>query len=137
MVFWLTLVILIVGIAVSVWTENSYDNFVVEIVGFSTYIIAGVIWLGMILAIICGHCGIDAKVEMWKEQYNTIAYKVESGVCRDEFGLLNKEVIDEIQDWNTDLRYKQNIQDDFWIGIFEPNIYDQFEYIDYTDYARE
>jgi len=50
---------------------------------------------------------------------------------------LNKEVIDEIQDWNENITYYKNIQKDFWVGIFVPNVYDQFETIDYTKYGRE
>lgn len=77
------------------------------------------------------------KQKKSKERYNAIIYKVESGACRDEFGLLNKKVIDEIQDWNESVTYNKNIQEDFWVGIFIPNVYDQFEIIDYTKYGRE
>ena len=62
---------------------------------------------------------------------------MESGACRDEFGLLNKEVIDEIQSWNESIIYNQKMQNDFWVGVFCPNVYDQFETIDYEKYGRE
>ena len=89
------------------------------------------------LIIICGqYIGVDAQVEKNKEIYNAIEYKVTSGSCRDELGLLSKEVIDEAQEWNKDVAYYQNIQDDFWVGIFYPNIYDQFEIIDYKNYNK-
>ena len=42
-----------------------------------------------------------------------------------------KELYNQIQDWNTDLAYYQNIQDNFWIGIYYPNIFDEFEFIEY------
>lgn len=36
----------------------------------------------------------------------------------------------DIDDWNTDLAWYKEAQDDFWIGIFIPNIYDSFNYIE-------
>ena len=60
-------------------------------------------------------------------------YKIESNSCRDEFGLLSKELIDEVQEWNQDVRYYQKIQRNFWVGIFYPNVYDEFETIDFFD----
>jgi anaerobic ribonucleoside-triphosphate reductase len=54
--------------------------------------------------------------------------------CRDEFGFLGKEIIDEVQNWNEDIRYYKAAQDDFWVGIFHPNVYDEFETIDYDTY---
>ena len=36
----------------------------------------------------------------------------------------------DIQDWNEDLAKYREIQDDFWIGIYIPNVYDQFEFIE-------
>ena len=58
-------------------------------------------------------------------------YKAETESYYDEFGLLNKDVIDEIQKWNEDLIFNQEMQDNFWLGIYIPNIYDEFETIDY------
>ena len=38
--------------------------------------------------------------------------------------------MEDIREWNEDLSAKQANQNDFWIGIFIPDIYDQFEYIE-------
>ena len=79
---------------------------------------------------------VEAKLEMNRECYNALTYKMESTTCRDEFGFLSKEVIDEVQEWNQDVKYIQAAQDDFWVGIFHPNVFDEFETIDYESYNK-
>ena len=150
MLFWLCFIVLIVGIGLITvgnmeWfdaknklTKFLYQNdYAIQTSGWITAVVSGIIMVIMIIAIACNYIGVNARVEKNKEQYNAITYKVESGACRDEFGLLNKEVIDEIQAWNENITYYKNLQKDFWIGIFIPNVYDQFETIDYTKYGRE
>lgn len=152
MLFWLCLIVLIIGVEFIIlgnklWfnTEKNskLKNFVyqhgeiIELSGIFLFIISGIIMAVMIILFACNYIGVDAQVEKYKEQYNAITYKVESDTCRDEFGLLNKEVIDEVQDWNENITYHKTIQRDFWVGIFIPNIYDQFETIDYTKYGKE
>lgn len=82
---------------------------------------------------------INANVEAAQlhERYNAIVYKIESDSCRDEFGLLNKEIINEIQKWNENIAYYQAKNDNFWIGIVYPDIYDQFQTIDYTEFDKK
>ena len=152
MLFWLCLIVLIVGIGLVTvgnmeWfdtrNENKLRKFlyqnddIIEYSGWVTVVVSGIIMTIMIIIFACNYIGVNDQVEKAKERYNAIAYKVESGACRDEFGLLNKEVIDEIQDWNEHVTYYKNFQKDFWVGIFVPNVYDQFETIDYTKYGRK
>lgn len=65
------------------------------------------------------------------ERYEALMYKIESGVCHDDFGLLNKEIIDDIQAWNEDLARNKMLEKDKWIGAFYPNIYSDFNFIEY------
>lgn len=76
-----------------------------------------------------GAKGIEAELI---QKYEALKYKIENESYRDEIGLRDKEVIDEIQAWNEDISYKKTVQKDFWIGVLYPNIYDQFETIDYN-----
>ena len=150
MIFWLCLAILIIGIGLIVigcidwdYEKNKlfdflYDNDdTLKSIGGITTFISGFIMIIMITILCCMYIDIDARVEQSKETFDAITYKMESGACRDEFGLLNKEVIDEIQSWNESIIYNQKMQNDFWVGVFYPNIYDQFETIDYEKYGRE
>ena len=150
MLFWLCLVILIIGIGLIVagcinWTykKNKLFNFlydndeILKLIGGIITFISGFVIAIMLVVLPCMYIGIGARVEQLKENYKAITYKVESGACRDEFGLLNKEVIDEIQSWNKSVIYNQKMQNDFWVGIFYPDVYDQFKTIDYEKYGRE
>ena len=150
MIFWLCLAILIIGIGLIVigcidwdYEKNKlfdflYDNDdTLKFIGGITTFISGFIMIIMITILCCMYIDIDARVEQSKETFDAITYKVESGACRDEFGLLNKEVIDEIQSWNESVIYNQKMQNDFWVGVFFSNVYDQFETIDYEEYGRE
>lgn len=148
----LSLVVIIVGIAIAcidISCDKSEKNKFWEILfnldaegvfkvigGFIATL--GVIALTVMLIILpINHIGTKASIAGDQERYEALMYKVESGACRDEFGLLNKEVLDEVQAWNEYVVRRKNLQKDFWIGVFFPNIYDQFETIDYEKYGRE
>lgn len=98
--------------------------------GVST-LISSVLTILFLIVIAANHIGTDAELAQRKAQYDALTYKLESEFVRDDLGLLNKETIDEVQEWNEDLAYLKIMQRDFWMGIFYPNIYDDLELIDY------
>lgn len=106
----------------------------IAVAGCITSIISGLVVLIMLICIIAQHTNVESKLEQYRETYNALTYKMESTTCRDEFGFLSKEVIDEVQEWNKNIRYCKSAQDDFWVGIFYPNAYDEFKTIDYETY---
>lgn len=155
MVFWITLFLTLLGIVFMVaivkigkkYRLGEKDNSkIVEYVHYhddgllfgvgAVAVIGGIAIFIMLIIIISTHCGINAQVQKLRETYTALTYKLESGACRDEFGLLSKEIIDEVQNWNEDVVYNQNIQRDFWVGIFFPNVFDEFETIDYQRYQK-
>ena len=42
----------------------------------------------------------------------------------------NDYLIEDIVEWNKDIKFGKEFQHDKWIGIYVPNIYDDFEEID-------
>lgn len=151
MLFWLFVILLAVGILLGILSYNGCDIFKEdkhpklhrlfwkhdEAIGWVSMIMIVLFGLSFLLAVgfLCpAYFGINAKVQQLREQRKALEFKVESKSYRDEFGLLNKEVIDEIQAWNEDIAYKKALQRDFWLGIFYPNVYDEFETIDYERY---
>ena len=147
MLFWLFIIIGLIGAGLIVVGTMDWDSKKHHFLWRNDDSIRGTGWTFAIIAIIAiiissmcffeNFIGLNARISKCNEQYEALTYKMESGACRDEFGLLSKEVIDEIQDWNEDVVYRQNVQEDFWIGIYYPNVYGQFKTIDYNTYTKK
>lgn len=91
---------------------------------------AGAIVL-VIMLIVLGvqYIGVDGYVASNQERYEMLKYQWENNFYDNDNDVGKYELVSKIQDWNEDLRRYQTIQRDPWIGIFIPNIYDQFEFI--------
>lgn len=130
MLFWSFIILFVVGIVLLKVFEF---EFLVELVTT----LSGLAIIISLFLIIGEYTTIDSYLEKSREQYKAITYKIESDACRDEFGFLNKEVIDEIQEWNKDVIFYQNIQDNFWLGIYYPNVFNEFKTIDYESFEKK
>lgn len=146
MIFWLCIIGLAIGIGLFIlgtkdWYSSKHrwlwrnseeiknTGMVISIIMVTAILIMGVF--------ICDEYNMaDANLAALREKEVALTYKLESGACRDEFGLLSKSVIDEIQDWNISIAKKKNLQNNYWIGIFYVDIYNEFETVDYTKYAK-
>lgn len=133
MIFWITLVLLIAVLGFSVW-KNGNDFFEMSLAELMVIFILVISLIAETIMIGVGHMGVEAQVLKNKERHKAIIYKIENGIYEDDFGILTPNGIREVQEWNEDVVFYQSIQDDFWVGIFFPNVYDQFETIDYTKY---
>ena len=130
MLFWSFIILFVVGIIL-------YKVFEFESLGELITTLSGLAVIISLFLIIGEYTTMDSYLEKTREQYKAITYKIESDACRDEFGLINKEVIDEIQEWNKDIIFYQNMQDNFWLGIYYPNVFDEFETIDYESFEKK
>lgn len=71
----------------------------------------------------------DANVAKYKKRYESLTYQYENDFYNNDNDVGKYELVSQIEYWNTDLAYRKTIQRDFWLGIYYPNIYDQFEFI--------
>lgn len=79
---------------------------------------------------------IDANIASWKQQYEAIVYQLENNMYQDNnIGL--RDLMDRVENWNSDLASRKELEDNFWVGIYYPDVYDQFEFIDLSDYELE
>lgn len=79
-------------------------------------VVSAIMLIGIINIQVCSN-GEKANME---QKYKALIYKSQTESIRDEFGVVNKEYIDEVQHWNEDIsEYKAN-SDNVWIDIFYP-----------------
>lgn len=129
MIFWIFVIIFVIGIVMCVIGSSFYSEGLIA-GGLITSVASGMVALICLIFIIHSHFAATGTKAACEETYKSLLYKVETEQCRDEFGIVNKDYIDEVQAWNEDVVKYKAYQRDFWIGIFYPNIYDNFETID-------
>ena len=137
MLFWLFVIVLVIGIVCIIvghlmYEYSQYDTDWLQTLGIILAVAMGiaVIICGIVLAV--EHSTADANVELNKQKYESLTYQLENNLYDNDNDLGKKELYDEIREWNEDLAYYKEIQDDFWLGIFYPNVFDQFEFIEYN-----
>ena len=129
MVFYLVVAALVISIIViTIKNKISYDYHIIVDVSEVISIVLGVVILFMTVAICIGNFGADAKTAKYKERYDSLVYQYENEIYCDDNVVY--DLLTDICEYNEDLAYYQEIQDDFWIGVFYPNIFDQFELIE-------
>ena len=133
MLFWLSIIVLLVGIGIFVWYDNFYGHYK-EWIEWAYWIFnaVGIIAIAIsIIILLINFIGIDAEISKKEQTYKSLVYQYENAVLDwDDDVVGKKELYNQIEKWNTDLAWYKSAQRDFWIGAYIPNVYDQFEFIE-------
>ena len=131
MLFWISLAVLVLGIVIGI-IGDIIDSEVITDIGIAGILIGFTASLIMIIFIIVNNCKSYSKLIELQERYTAINTKISTEIYTDKFDINDKDIVDEIYEYNKDVKYGKHYQKDFWIGIFVPNIYDELETIDYN-----
>ena len=128
MIFWLVVLSIVVCLGLAVYVEKRFHDYslpflMIASVGFIVAII-------MLIVIIVKNTNVDAYVAENQMRYEMLVYQYENNLYDNDNDLGKRDLMEDIQEWNEDLAYYRKAQDDFWVGIFHPNVYDQFEFIE-------
>lgn len=128
MLFWLVVLSIVVFLGLAVYMEKRFCDYsgpflVIASIGFIVAII-------MLIVIIVENTNVDAYVAENQMRYEMLVYQYENDIYDNDNDLGKRDLMEDIQKWNEDLAYHRKAQDDFWVGIFHPNVYDQFEFIE-------
>lgn len=128
MLFWITLIGLALALVMN-YIAKEKDWSVIEFisVGLSS---AGILLSVVMIFVMVGmRLGNDGYVASMRQRHDALVYQAENHLYDDDIHVSKKELADQITNWNEDLAKNKINQKDTWIGIFVPDIYDEFEFI--------
>ena len=123
MIFWIFVVMFVVGI---VWSYKDSWSLAATFLFAVGLLVAGT----MLVFIVLNNVNTEGQILQNEKMYESLKYQYETGMYENENGIGKKELMDQIEEWNTDLAFGKSAQKDFWIGIFLPNIYEEFDFIE-------
>lgn len=125
MLFLIFLTLLLVGVAMLFIASDDYIAMSAGIfaIGFLSVIASVVVFC-------VNYIGIDGNVERNQVRYDSLMYQYENYLYDNDNDVGKKELMSEIQSWNEDIAWGKTMQRNTWIGIYIPNIYDQFDFIE-------
>lgn len=136
MIFWLTVAFCVVMFVVAALTANRYRPAALEVINFVSLMlgtIALIVAVLMLIIIGVNHYGLDGQIAKSNARREMLVYQLENNIYDNDNDLGKRELMVDIQAWNEDLAARRENQDNFWTGIFTPDIYDQFEFIELED----
>lgn len=95
----------------------------------AAFLIIAAIVMGIVILV--ENSGTDAKLEDLRQRGEILEYQLENDLYDNDNDLGKKELYSEIEDYNSTIVKGKAMQNDFWYGIFYPDIYDHLEPIDY------
>lgn len=128
MLFWL-FVIVFVGCLIGaiyfyyICHEDTADIFMFLMIPAFFAVVISLIGIG------ANHFELEAKIEANRVRYEMLRYQYENDMYDNDNDVGKYELIKDIRCWNENLAENKKLQRDFWIGIYIPNIYDDFEFI--------
>ena len=132
MLFWMTIIVMILGLLLfEILFEHDF-----EISCVISGVISGLAAIALAIEIVVlavNYIGVDGHIQRMNTRHGMLVYQYENDIYDNDNDLGKRELIEDIQSWNENLAARKEIQDDTWIGIFVPDIYDQFDFIELGD----
>ena len=133
MLFAIFAIVLAIGITCSVVYKRVFDDYKHDWLMFIGVILSALAGIAMFVSFIVmgiNYIGKDAETAILETRYEMLTYQYENNIYENDNDLGKRELIVNIQEWNETLARNQKLQDDFWVGVYVPDIYDQFAFID-------
>lgn len=108
---------------------NALTGFGTTLLIVAAFLVIAAIVMGIVILV--ENSGTEATLEDLRQRGEILEYQVENDLYDNDNDLGKKELYSEIEDYNSTIVKGKVMQNDFWYGIFYPDIYDRLEPIDY------
>ena len=124
------LLAILFGIAGAWLVENDGWAEMIGIISIAVSVICAITIIVMIFVAIINNIGTAGLIASNEQRYESLVYQLENDLYDNDNDLGKKELYNQIQSWNEDLANGKQMQRDILVGMFYPNIYDDFTYIE-------
>ena len=137
MLFILTLFLMIVSIVICLLDDYiGWKFWIVPLVSIGVSAISFIAAFAMTMILIVNNISIRGNVPAMRVRYESLVYQYENNLYENENDVGKKELMDQIQEWNEKIANGKTYQRDFWVGIFVPNVYDEFDFIEVESHGN-
>lgn len=126
MLFFVFIGILVISLVIFYKTS---DRYLINAICFTLVLLATIAIVVSLIIMGINYIGVDGYIAKMNTRYDALVYQYENDIYDNDNDLGKRELMKDIQSWNEDLAANRERQDDFLIGIYWPNIYNQFEFI--------
>jgi heme/copper-type cytochrome/quinol oxidase subunit 2 len=135
MIFWIFLILLAISVFFLVLYYKKWDNYPynkdwIEVVSMFVLVTSALAVLIMSIFVINANVGVEGKIASNEQRYESLVYQLENEIYENDNDLGKYDLYNQIREWNEDLAKGKAMQNDFWFGIFYPDIFDKFEFIE-------
>lgn len=95
----------------------------------ASFLVIAVVIMGVVIVV--ENSGTEARLEILRQQGEILEYQLDNDLYDNDNDIGKKELYSEIKNYNSTIIKGKVMQNDFWYGIFYPDIYDRLEPIDY------
>lgn len=119
-----------IGIAIVWIAEKDWDKDGEYIAGAIITTTGGVVFFISLLVLMIVHIDKPGTIEEMKTEYASLTYQYDNDLYENDNDVGKKELMKEIQEWNTKIaRYKRQYKSP-WIGWFVPDEFANFDFIE-------
>ncbi len=106
------------------WHYDDYEN-----TCWCISVVTGFIITVMLFIMSLQYITIPGQIVTQKAIYESLSYQVESNMYDNDNDIGKKELMNQVMEYNANVQKHKALQRNFWVGIFYPDIWDQFETI--------
>lgn len=128
MLFLIFVALTVVGL-IGLFVFDSYDHEIMFGTSCSIFVLSLLVAFCMLCMIITANVGVEGQIAKMQETYDNLCFQHYNDFYDTDNEVGKYELVKDIREWNEDLAYNKKMQQDFWLGIFIPDIYDEFEFI--------
>lgn len=130
MIFWIFLILIVISVVFLILNDKIWYEEWIDGVCWGVLILSAIVAIIMSIFVIGANVGIEGKIASNEQRYEALVYQVENEIYENDNDVGKYELYNQVRKWNEDLAEGKAMQNDFWFGIFYPNIFDEFEFIE-------